>query len=56
MPYVGWDKMPKNMSGALKRWIGVKKYGKGKFQRAAAQHKTLRGARPVYHSKKKRGE
>jgi len=52
----------KNLSTSLKRkgvrdpkalaaWIGRKKYGKKKFQKAASSGKSLRGAMPAYKGK-----
>ncbi len=42
MPYVGFKKLAKKVGSAkLAAWIGRKKYGKKKFQKAAAQHKKL---------------
>lgn len=44
MPYVGFKKLAKKVgSKALAAYIGRKKYGKKKFQKAASQHKKMRG-------------
>jgi hypothetical protein len=44
MPYMGFKKLAKKVgSSKLAAWIGRKKYGKKKFQKAAAQHKKLKG-------------
>jgi hypothetical protein len=53
MAYVGFEKLTKELTKkgakdprALAAAIGRKKYGKAKFQKAAAAGKSLRGARP----------
>ena len=53
MPYTGFNKLTKQLAKkgvkdpkALAAYIGRKKYGKEKFQRAAKGGKTLRGTRP----------
>lgn len=50
MAYVGFDKLKGKLKGkgikdpgALAASIGRKKYGKGKFQRAAAKGKKMKG-------------
>ena len=50
MPYVGFKKLTKQLSKkgvkdpkALAAYIGRKKYGKAKFQKAAKGGKSLRG-------------
>lgn len=50
--YLGFDKLKEKISssakdaGAVAAAIGRKKYGNGKFQKAAAKGKSLRGAKP----------
>jgi len=51
MAYVGFDKLKGKLAkkgaktpGALAAWIGRKKYGKGKFQKAAAKGKKMSAA------------
>lgn len=52
--YMGFDKLKSELAGqpgvknpgALSASIGRKKFGKKRFQRAAAQGKSLRGAKP----------
>jgi len=53
MPYTGFKKLTKQLSKkgvkdpkALAAYIGRKKYGKAKFQKAAKGGKTLRGTKP----------
>ena len=53
MAYVGFKKLEGKLArkgvknpAALAASIGRKKYGKAKFQKAAAQGKSLRGAKP----------
>jgi hypothetical protein len=53
MAYMGFEKLTKELvkkgakdPRALAAAIGRKKYGKAKFQKAAAKGKSLRGARP----------
>jgi len=52
--YVGFDNLVKKLSGkvrnpgAVAASIGRKKYGKGKFQKAAAQGKSMRGMEPKH--------
>lgn len=54
MAYVGFNKLKGELAsrpgvtnpGALAASIGRKKYGAGKFNKAAAAHKSLRGAKP----------
>lgn len=42
MPYMGFKKLAKKVkSKKLAAWIGRKKYGKKRFQKAAAQGKKL---------------
>ena len=51
MPYMGFAKLKSKLAkkkgiktpGALAAWIGRKKYGKKKFQKAAAKHQKLKG-------------
>jgi hypothetical protein len=52
MSYIGFDKLKAKLArkpgvtnpGALSAFIGRKKYGKKKFQKAAAKGKSMRGA------------
>lgn len=53
MPYTGFKKLTKQLAKkgvkdpkALAAYIGRKKYGKAKFQKAAKGGKTLRGTKP----------
>jgi hypothetical protein len=53
MAYVGFNKLTKELAKkgvrdpkALAASIGRKKYGKKKFQEAAAKGKSLKGAKP----------
>jgi hypothetical protein len=53
MPYLGFNKLKGKLAkkgvkdaGALAAFIGRKKYGKAKFQKAAAAGKSLKGAKP----------
>jgi len=51
MAYVGFKKLAKKLGGgkkgaAIAASIGHKKYGKKKFQEAAAKGKSLKGAKP----------
>jgi hypothetical protein len=57
MAYVGFDKLAGEVgSKGLAAYIGRKKYGKGKFQSAAARGESLRGARPAGGAPKYRGK
>lgn len=55
MAYVGFDKLKKKIAakgdvsdpGAVAASIGRKKYGKGRFQKAAAKGKKMRGMKPM---------
>jgi hypothetical protein len=55
MAYQGFEKVKASVArrggvrdpGAVAAAIGRKKYGKKKFQKAAAAGKSLRGARPL---------
>jgi len=44
MAYIGFDKLAAKTSPAIAAAIGRKKYGKERFQKAAAQGKSLKGA------------
>jgi len=68
MAYTGFSKLSAQLKGrgiqnpgALAASIGRKKYGKKKFQQAAARGESLRGARPAkggppaYQGKKRKG-
>lgn len=51
--YIGFDKLKSKVAkggakdpGAVAASIGRKKYGKGKFQKAAAKGKKMKGAKP----------
>lgn len=54
MPYVGFDKLKSKIAkkgnvsdpGAVAASIGRKKYGKAKFQKAAAAGKKMKGMAP----------
>lgn len=54
MAYVGFDKLKKKIAarggvsdpGAVAASIGRKKYGKSRFQKAAAKGKKMRGMKP----------
>ncbi len=49
MAYMGFKKLAKKVgSKRLAAWIGRKKYGKEKFQEAAAQGKSLKGEESKY--------
>ena len=47
MAYVGFAKLAAKTSPAIAASIGRKKYGKAKFQRAAAEGKSMRGMKPA---------
>ena len=57
MAYVGFDKLKAKIAakggvrnpGAVAAAIGRKKYGKKKFQQAAAQGKSMRGMKSKLH-------
>lgn len=50
--YVGFDKLAKKVgSKALAAWIGRKKYGEKKFEKAAETGKSLRGEKPMKEEK-----
>lgn len=61
MSYVGFKKLKKKIAAkdgvtdpaAVAAAIGRKKYGKKKFQSAAAKGKSLKGAKPKAKPKKK---
>ena len=44
--YVGFDKLAKQTSPEIAASIGKKKYGKKKFQKAAAKGKKMKGTKP----------
>jgi hypothetical protein len=49
MAYEGMKKLKeRGMSGALGSWIGRRKYGKKRFQEAAAEGKKMRGMKPKH--------
>jgi len=56
--YVGFDKLKAKIAaeggasdpGAVAAAIGRKKYGKAKFQKAAAQGHKMKGMRPAAHA------
>lgn len=48
MAYVGWDNMPKGMSGALKGYIERKKYGGKAAAHASALGHAHKGAGAHY--------
>lgn len=47
MAYIGFDALAKKTSPAIAASIGRKKYGKAKFQKAAAQGKSMKGMKPA---------
>ena len=47
MAYIGFKKLANKVGGAVAASIGRKKYGKKKFQEAAAKGKKLKGASPA---------
>lgn len=55
MAYIGFDKLKSQLAarggvtnpGALAAAIGKKKYGKKKFNKAAASGQSLKGAKPM---------
>jgi hypothetical protein len=46
MAYVGFDKLAAKTSPAIAASIGRKKYGKAKFQAAAAKGESMKGMAP----------
>jgi hypothetical protein len=63
MPYTGFSKLAKDLAKkgvrdpkALAASIGRKKYGKAKFQAAAAAGKSLRNAKPAKGKSRKKGK
>lgn len=46
MAYTGFNKLAKKTNPRIAAAIGRKKYGKKKFQKAAAQSKKMRGMKP----------
>ena len=50
MAYEGFDKLAAKVGPAVAASIGRKKYGKKKFQNAAAKGKKLKGAKPAKKS------
>ena len=51
MAYIGFDKLAAKVGPAVAASIGRKKYGKKKFDKAAAKGKKLRGAEPSHKMK-----
>ena len=47
MAYMGFDKLAAKVGPAVAASIGRKKYGKKKFDNAAAKGKKLKGAKPI---------
>jgi len=47
MAYVGFSKLAAKTSPAIAASIGRRKYGAKKFNRAAAQGKSMRGMKPA---------
>ncbi len=46
MAYMGFDKLAAKTSPAIAATVGRKKYGKAKFQKAAASGKKMKGMKP----------
>lgn len=46
MAYIGFDKLAAKTSPAIAASIGRKKYGKAKFQKAAAKGQKMKGMKP----------
>ena len=56
MAYVGWKNLKitgADNPDAVKAAIGRKKYGKKRFQKAAAKGKKMRGMKPLHKSKRR---